>query len=229
MAITWRKLVRNAETGRDEWVADGVTHEGLVIGQSYTRCVRVMSDIYSDETFVSVIDPDTLALTEVHLGGAFECNTRSGYAIPDLAPELQARLDAKITADAEAHRITEAVEAERRRLAEIDRVVKEPKMGRKVKVVRGRKVKPGTEGVVFWRRDGRVGLALSDRRDPNTGRNLDVAWVDEVYCEALPDGNSDVEVEARIEASRQDFRATKEKIKAAIAAKSGGPSGDCPF
>ena len=52
--------------------------------------------------------------------------------------------------------------------------------GKVMQVVRGRKVPKGTEGRVFWMRDGRVGLALSDRKDAR-GYHADVVWVDAGY------------------------------------------------
>jgi hypothetical protein len=55
-----------------------------------------------------------------------------------------------------------------------------------MKVVRGRKVPKGTVGRVFWLRDGRVGLALTEQRDDN-GKLKDVAWVNADYLENAED------------------------------------------
>jgi hypothetical protein len=54
-------------------------------------------------------------------------------------------------------------------------------IGKRVRVVRGRKIPVGTEGTVFWLRDGRIGARTSDRRDAR-GQWTDVAWVDARNC-----------------------------------------------
>jgi len=225
MAITWKKISRNPETGRDEWVDDGVTHEGLVLSESRTVVKRVMSDIYSDEYYCSVLNPETFTIETVHLGGAFELNTKSGHAVPDLDPDIKVKWDAVVAKREEQRRLEwEAGRPEReRKAAEAQKAaeeaaLKDPKRGRKVKVVSGRKVNPGTEGYVFWRRDGRLGIALSDERDPKTGNFKDVAWVDARHCEAFAEGNSDEEVEERLADWKEKWLAIKEGRKAATKA-----------
>lgn len=226
MAITWKKSIRNPDP-EVKWpptimVDDGVSHVGCVLGSSFTKCVRVMSDIYSDEYYCHVIDPVTLQIDTVHLGGAFECNTRWGHATPDVSDEIKARLAEKRVASAEVERVARLKAAEEARVKAEEDARKAPTKGRIVSVVRGRKVAKGTTGWVFWARDGRVGLALSDKRDPTTGRLSDVAWVDAVYCAALPEKNTEDEVKARLDADRKsydDFKAAQQ----AAAAKQPAP------
>jgi len=175
MAITWRKL----ENG--EWVDNGTTHEGLVM-DTYTRCDRVMSDIYSDERYASVWNPEKNRVEAVHLGGAFELNTKSGDAVVDILPKYLeihiGQVEADQKAREEAYRKRMAEEAHKRALDAHNA----PEKGKVMRVVRGRKVPQGTTGKVFWIGDGRVGLALSDEKDER-GWHKDVAWVNAAYLE----------------------------------------------
>lgn len=219
MAITWTKYIPNPDP-TVTWpthiaVPDGVTHEGCVLNTGRTREVRIMSDVWSDETFCTVVDPDTLLLVEVHISGAFEHYGRSGIATPDLSPDLRARLDAKQAAlaeqariRAEADRVAREEAAEKARIRAEERLRTAPTKGRVVQVNRGRKVPKGTVGWVFWvggDDSERVGLALSNKRDPQSGRLTEVAWVNAAHCDALPEGNSEDEVTARLAADRKEF------------------------
>ncbi len=218
MPITWKKITWNSETNRNDTSDDGVTHVGCVVSEGRTRVVRVMSDIYSDETYCWVINPETLAHEEIHLGGAFECNTRFGHAVVDLTDDLKARADEARRVAAEARAATERAAAEVRAKAaarakaakdakDAARAPTAPTKGRIVQVVRG-KFK-GLVGMVFWTSDSNVGIALSDERDSKTGRRTKVEWVTASVCDALPTGNSDEEVAARLAADTMAYEAAK--------------------
>jgi hypothetical protein len=201
MAITWTKRVG------DKWEPDGVSHEGLVASGPFTRCERVMSDIYSDETYCLVYNPLKGEYDEVHLGGAFELNCRSGSAVVDLDPSVKADVERRAAERAEVARKEYEARCEKERLEREEKERKAPKMGRRARVVRGRKVPVGTEGVVFWRGDSdygeRLGLATTDRKV--NGRYADVVWV----------ASSNVE---NIE-SDEDYEARKKVLDAAKAAE----------
>ena len=184
MAITWsQKDIAAYNKGQyDCWSETGeVTHEGLVI-RTYSEDRRVMSDIWSIERFALVWNPETNSSESVHIGGAFECNTRSGDAVVDILPEYlaihEAQEEAARIANEEYQRKAHEERARKRALAAHNY----PERGKVMRVVRGRKVPKGTTGKVFWVNGGRVGLALSDEKDER-GRHKDVAWVDSAYLE----------------------------------------------
>jgi len=187
MALTWYELETREPTeerpyDHEEWVATGeVTHEGMVIG-TFVREDRVMSDVYADCHYAQVWDPETETVQDIRIGCAFELSTVKAETIVDCAPEYRER---KAELDAEEDERRAAADKRRRQdahrdaaRAEHDKVV----WGKRMRVVRGRKVRIGTEGKVFWVKGGRCGLALSDKKDVH-GRNKDVAWVDCNYLE----------------------------------------------
>jgi len=170
MAITW--------TDKDGNVVK-TTHEGLVLRDRFCECVRVMSDIYSDEFYALVWNPETGRTEDVHIGSCFELFSGPwGHATVDATPDtlkayqgLQDELRMKREAEL-------AKENEKARLAYWNM----PAKGKRMRVVRGRKVPKGTEGIVFWVRDGRVGLALDETKDAK-GHYANVAWVDGIHLE----------------------------------------------
>jgi len=184
MAITWRDNDGNVVK---------VTYTGLVSRGSQMVVERVMSDIYSEEYYALVWNPVTQQDEAVKIGSCFELwMGPRGTAEVDLAPEHAAVRTRLIAEAAAAHRAAEAArlvrEAEERRVRIHNAVV----YGKRMRVARGRKTPIGTEGVVFWIRDGRVGLDLTGNTD-NKGRRTDVAWVDAAYLvnvDPLPEANA---------------------------------------
>jgi hypothetical protein len=81
---------------------------------------------------------------------------------------------------AEAKRREDEDIARRQKLANVRREAEHnrPVSGKRMIVFKGRKVPLGTTGLVFWVRDGRVGLRTSDRKD-NSGKWADIVWVNE--------------------------------------------------
>ncbi len=179
MAIKWTEYDITSGSGhkvKREWT----THEGLVVIGSYTRCERVMSDIYADVSYCMVWNPETGRTEAVCLGHHFELCSTFGHATVDVTAAVQATIDeqaAKAARKAEVARKAAAKAAAAKALVDAHNRVEH---GKVMQVVRGRKVPKGTEGRVFWMRDGRVGLALSDRKDAR-GYHADVVWVDAGY------------------------------------------------
>lgn len=187
MAITWTDNNRNVVR---------VSHEGLVVNDYIVKVERVMSNIYLDETYCTVFNPTTGMDEDVYIGSCFECfQGPYGHAIIDITSENAALRDAAMSARAEILRKEYearcAREAEKRRVQEHDA----PKIGKRMKVVRGRNVDPGTEGVVFWLKDGRVGLDTTGNKDA-TGRRTDVAWVDAAHLVNVDPLPSDLSISA---------------------------------
>lgn len=181
---------------------------GCVVGRDAEYNVRKMSDIWADD-FYAVVWTGT-GTTRVFLGSNFELQDTVAVAEVDATPEVMAAYEAWKVQRAEAARVAAEARREQERLEAIEREKKAVRKGRRVRVVRGRKTPVGTEGVVFWMGNGRVGIALSDRRDAS-GRNLDVAWVDEDYCEAIPE--AEVVVEQRVETAKADWKAARETAR----------------
>ena len=153
------------------------------VARLWRRDKRVMSDIYAD-AFLAAIVADDGSETVVEYGTNFELDMRNTSAEIDITPELQIKHEAW---KAEQKRIRDEAEAARWKAAreaaeEAER--NRPVRGKRMRVVRGRKVPKGTEGVVFWVRDGRVGLDVTGKKD-STGRVLDPAWVDASYLKAV--------------------------------------------
>lgn len=164
MAIVWRKSVYDSETGTCSWVVSKTTHVGLVVGFLPSREIRVMSDVYAMAHFVTVYDPATKTSHELRIGTNFENDTRSGVATVDILPEhkavmAKAAAAAKVKADAyRSAKEAEEVAAKAARLeAEARAAVLPVVIGAEVVVIKGRKVKVGTRGVVFWAKDGEYG------------------------------------------------------------------------
>jgi hypothetical protein len=164
MAIKWTKYgntdspIYSMRPIEREWTS----HEGLVVSESWTKVVQIMSDVYEDATYVNVWNPDTekverVKLTEYDIDGISTLDASS-----ELLDEIARR----------------EVEAKSRK--RVEDLFNSPVRGKVMEVVRGRKVPTGTVGTVFWVGDGRVGLALSDAKDAS-GRNKDVAWVNSEY------------------------------------------------
>lgn len=136
---------------------------------------RIMSDVYDWVLRVVVIEDDG---TYGNHSGSYNFEAKV-----DASPEqLQAYQD-KLTAD----RIAELNRSiERNRLQE----AKTLRNGKTVKVVRGRKVKIGTQGLLFWMGDSpwgkKVGIALSDKKDEKN-RYSDVAWTYAANVEVVLD------------------------------------------
>lgn len=136
------------------------------VGQVVDRVVkteRIMSDVWADCTYAVVFDGSSIK--EVYVG-----NSEFGYHGDLEGWEIDATLDTlaqykAFKANQEVIRQhNEALAAEKRRQEAIEREAATPYKGRHVKVVRGRKVPIGTEGVVFWYGRNKFGYNPNDMR-----------------------------------------------------------------
>jgi hypothetical protein len=163
MAVRWTDG-RNAET-----------FEGAVLAVT-GREVRIMSDVWDWVTYARVWDGTTVR--EVPIG--YADHGARAEATVDATPEV-------LAAVAAAAKVAEAAAEKAARARTVDRMVTEAetvKVGREVTVVRGRKVKVGTAGRVFWLGNGRfgwrVGLELADGERVFTAlSNVEVAHPEE--------------------------------------------------
>ena len=181
------------------------THHGLVVGGPYTRCVRVMSDIYSNEEYAQVWNPDTMRVDEVHIGGAFELNTKGALVVVDAPAAIVTLISAQQT---EAARKAEEDRAKREVLA--------PTKGRTVVVVGGRKVKKGTKGTVFWT-DSPTNPARVGIKDANDATHwVDARWCETVYAD-FPVGGAPacgwVAYRDALRAQEEGYKATLPKVR----------------
>jgi hypothetical protein len=153
------------------------TYVGCVVA-TYTDVKRVMSDIYSDVYYAIVWDEAEATFKHVQYSSAFECDARRGVATVDADAGMLLRHKAKLRA--EAKRREDEDLARRQKLANVRREAEHnrPVSGKRMIVFKGRKVPLGTTGLVFWVRDGRIGLRTSDRKD-NSGKWADIVWVNE--------------------------------------------------
>lgn len=122
-------------------------YAGCVVATGTDHNVRIMSDVWGDIDYAIVFDVRTLAFHKI------ECD-RMQRTVD--APEwliAAYRTMVALTEMATRHRMAAA---DRQR--EADRVERErntPRKGRTVRVVKGRKVPKGTEGIVVWYGEGK--------------------------------------------------------------------------
>jgi hypothetical protein len=153
-----------------------VSYEGCVVA-TFVTDKRVMSDIYADAYHAVVWDAPSGCWKTIETHTAFECDSRYARIIIDASPELQAQWV--------AHQVAEQKQRDEARAAYWHRRVLEQAMerhnaaviGKEMVVAKGRKVTIRTKGIVFWVRNGRVGLRTSDRKVNNNW--ADVVWVNE--------------------------------------------------
>ena len=143
MAIRWTKV-----DARDE---QEITHKGLVVTSSWVNpSVRIMSDLWEDQTCCKVWDPETEEVKTLVIYTTGMSSHRGEVIEVDAPAEI---IEAYEAAEARKKRVREAA-AEIREAYEAEEVarkdLKQVHTGRKVVVVKGRKVPVGTEGIVRW-------------------------------------------------------------------------------
>ena len=119
------------------------THVGLVLATGEVNG-------YDDSDFYAVVWNAEKGAPERITYASTRGWTYPNGAAEDATPEVLAAYEAyckKVRAEAEALRVKERVERE---AAAAERAAKAPRKGGVVRVVRGRKVKKGTEGRCFW-------------------------------------------------------------------------------
>lgn len=150
-----QKLQRNPETGKYEPVGEP-EYVGCCLFTTADYNVRKMSDIWADD-FYMVVWTGT-GTKRVFTHSNFELQGPAADARVDATPEVKAAYaEWKAEQDriaAERAETARKAEAERRE-KDCERMVKCPVVGSTVRVVKGRKVPVGTEGVVTWKGDDR--------------------------------------------------------------------------
>lgn len=161
-------------------------HVGRVVAKGVHYNKQVMSDVWDNVPYVIIVDDNgNYREVETYGGPGWDPHTYHKPEVPadevDASPEMIAAYVAHVAAvkaaqekayrEAEARRAAERAEAER----------KAPRKGRTLRVVRGRKVPIGTQGVCFWIGDSRwgqrVGIKVAGSTDP--------IWVDARNVEAV--------------------------------------------
>lgn len=147
-----------------KWNDGKVTHVGCVVGPTKTRCDRVMSDIYANQTYVKVFDPTSKTVDWVLVSSSFELETRHGLVDYDIESGQYAQ-DYQDYLDECARQAEEAKKAQEARILaqkeeDAKRFLLEPAKGVRCKVVKGRKVPKGTTGEIFWVGDKGYGLTV---------------------------------------------------------------------
>lgn len=175
MSITWTK--KDPKTGEE---SQYTTHEGLVLEAFITRVDRVMSDIYADQYYARVWDPEAGQIRDLLIGSSFElfCGPY-GSATEDATPETLAA--AKDLKEAQAEKARKAREERERKAAEAE--AKVPRKGRWVRVTKGRKYPKGLEGFCFWTGSGRWGPRAGVQIGDEDG---EVIWIALGNLEAVP-------------------------------------------
>lgn len=192
------------------------THTGLVVSGPYTRVVRVMSDIWSDEQYAQVWDATAQRVEEVHIGGAFDLNTKFATVVVDAPAHVVTLISAR---QAEAERKAAEARKDAARKAEeaaAKREVLAPRKDRTVQVVGGRKVPKGTKGTVFWT-DAPTNPARLGIKDANdTTHWVDARWCEVVYAD-FPVGGAPacgwVAYRDALRAQEESYKATLPKVK----------------
>lgn len=126
-----------------------ITHRDV----SYEGCVLRLGEIngYDDSDFYAVVWDAASGSTKTITYATTRGYTYDNHASVDATPETWAAFFAHYVA---GFRFFSANRAWKQATT-VER-------GKQVRVTRGRKVKPGTEGRIFWQRDGRSGLELAD-------------------------------------------------------------------
>ena len=132
---------------------------------------------YDDSDFYATVwNPTTKSPFNVEYGTT-RAWTYPNHAEVDATPEVIA-----------AYNEYRRVQADKAQVEFLKEEAKKPGKGKKVRVVRGRKVAIGTEGVIFWMggvrgysaskwtsKSEKIGIALDDTRDAQ-GHYVNVAW-----------------------------------------------------
>lgn len=158
-------------------------HTGRVI-DIFHDDYRAMSDVYTSALYATYLTADLQRTETMMVNACFECDQSGNYAVVDLSPENQLMLQVVLFDRAEKERQADRArwELARKQAAEAER--NHPVKGKRMEVIRGRRVKPGTVGTVFWVRDGRVGLDVTGRRDER-GYVVDPVFVPAEYLKAV--------------------------------------------
>jgi hypothetical protein len=154
----------------------GVQYAGRVLRDRYVSDVRIMSDVWAGQYMLDCVEPDGSITSIAYMTEGFGGNPGLESWEIDATPEAIAQHEAWLAA-----REAERVELEARRARAIAAAeAKAVRKGRRCKVVRGRKVPKGTEGVCIWVGDGHYGERCGIKDDSGT-----VHWTASKNVEAI--------------------------------------------
>lgn len=181
---------RNPETGRYDVKVRRFCEATVYrkyVGQVVARGVdfnkQVMSDVWDDVPYVILwVDGREVKLSRYNGPGYHRSDVHIPYipdevdATPEVLEELaKERAARKVEADKQAREA-----AEKKRIEDEERERKAVKKGRMVRVVRGRKVPLGTQGVVFWMGESQWGWRAGFKTADG-----EVVWIDAKNVEAV--------------------------------------------
>ena len=146
------------------WKDGKTTHKGLVVFGRTKSVQRVMSDIYSDVWTCTVWCPKERIHKSVTVNMAFELFQNTGSETVDILNGEYSEEYKSWQKEMEEKRVLAEIRKEEERKKKIVEDAKEkslrPMHGRKCRTVRGRKVKIGTEGEIFYLRQTEWGVKI---------------------------------------------------------------------
>jgi hypothetical protein len=173
------KTVTNEYAGKTSSYTEYLceTFAGRVVALS-SSVERIMSDVWAT-LFYAIVMVDEGEYRELCYGNDDCGATRNSAEIDATAEQISMYVSWRKAEDDRFAAEQEAIERARREArAEMDR--KAVKKGRTLRVVRGRKVKKGTEGRCFW-----VGESQWGKRVGMTLANGETVWIDARNVEAI--------------------------------------------
>lgn len=160
-----------------------VSFIGRVINIFKKADVKVMSDIWVDATMATVMDYDG-KIKNVVVNYNFELDDSNGRAVIDASPELIDQYIMIVEAAKEADRVRKEAEEKLRMEISAEKEKNRPVIGKKMTVVRGRKVPKGTVGIVCWISNKTGGVLIKDE-SVWKDRNAPGVWVNPDYLKAV--------------------------------------------
>lgn len=160
---------------------DAETHEGLVVGRETDPYVRIMSDVWADLYYALVWNPDLEKVERVPVGDSeFAGGTQEYQVVVDAPADIMIAFEAWKAGRAKGKALRERMSEYDAREQRTQEERQTPRRGKTVRVIKGRKLPLGTEGLVFWVGGDRfgntkLGIATSDRKD-SRGFWADVKW-----------------------------------------------------
>lgn len=160
------------------------TWDGLVLGKE-VRDERIMSDVWAYITYAKVWSPDEGRVKLVAVGNS-EFGSSGSFEV-DASDEVKALAAAWEAKELAKRRLSDKISDISKRVE----AAKLPSRGKRVKVVRGRKVAKGLTGLVFWAGEGRWGWRVGFTPDGGG----EAVWTDRKNVEVIDDAASaDLEV-----------------------------------
>jgi biotin carboxyl carrier protein len=186
-------MVSTYEDGTYTVTGPHTLYTGAVL-RTFSRCERIMSDVYADVTYAECWDAEKGKLVEWAYA-----NSEFGYHSHHLSVEVDATPETLAAVAAYKVKLEEAAAAAREAAKEAARQAElaTPRKGKVVVVARGRKVKKGTTGTVIWYGAGKsFGYGPAPMRAGVKDANGEVHWVDAKHLDVLAQSESESAVAA---------------------------------